>query len=280
MFWGPMDRLFGSLQAAGADRRAATAAVARLSARWSERCRRSLLVAWFAIFGLCQRLRPGADRARPVAVSAPSGRPGADASSTWDRWAARSSSQLVSGFVIELFPAAADGAYPLDAYRAVFGLQAAFILLASSGLFACARSRRSRRKRARTFVPLPSSGSRYARWVNIPYFSPCLLCGAVAYCCGAVAPRVTAALLGRFLPRLGPLASRERPFFLVGLIGRGACSALPIVPCAVIPPRPDRAAAPRAESRPGARPALPDRRPARRMTASARSAARPCRARG
>jgi hypothetical protein len=31
---------------------------------------------------------------------------------------------------------------------------------------------------------------------------------------GAVAPRVTAALLGRFLPRLGPLASRRRPFFV------------------------------------------------------------------
>ena len=38
-------------------------------------------------------------------------------------------SQAVSGFVIEWFPIAADGAYPLAAYRAVFGLQAAFILL-------------------------------------------------------------------------------------------------------------------------------------------------------
>src|SRR5204862_5672574 len=35
-------------------------------------------------------------------------------------------------------------------------------------------------------------------------------CG-VSYC-GAVAPRVTAALLGRFLPRLGPLAPRAAPF--------------------------------------------------------------------
>jgi len=31
--------------------------------------------------------------------------------------------------------------------------------------------------------------------------------------CGAVAPRVTAALLGRFLPRLGPLAIAGGPFF-------------------------------------------------------------------
>ena len=40
-------------------------------------------------------------------------------------------SQAVSGFVIEWFPVAADGAYALSAYRAVFGLQAAFILLVS-----------------------------------------------------------------------------------------------------------------------------------------------------
>jgi predicted MFS family arabinose efflux permease len=38
-------------------------------------------------------------------------------------------SQFVSGFVIELFPAAPGAGYPLAAYRAVFGLQAAFILL-------------------------------------------------------------------------------------------------------------------------------------------------------
>src|SRR5262245_61330730 len=36
-------------------------------------------------------------------------------------------------------------------------------------------------------------------------------------CCGAVAPRVTVALLGRFLPRLGPLATASGPFFCVWL---------------------------------------------------------------
>src|SRR5881227_170373 len=46
--------------------------------------------------------------------------------------------------------------------------------------------------------------------------NPCTLCSAIAYCCGAVAPRAIAALLGRFLPRLGPLAIRKRPFFLFG----------------------------------------------------------------
>jgi|SRR6185295_8798977 hypothetical protein len=44
--------------------------------------------------------------------------------------------------------------------------------------------------------------------------NPCLLCSAAAYCCGAVGPRPIAALLGRFLPRLGPLVHSSGPFFL------------------------------------------------------------------
>ena len=44
-------------------------------------------------------------------------------------------SQAVSGFVIEWFPVAADGTYALAAYRAVFGLQAAFILLVCLAYF-------------------------------------------------------------------------------------------------------------------------------------------------
>src|ERR1700733_11830925 len=42
----------------------------------------------------------------------------------------------------------------------------------------------------------------------------CTLCSAVAYWCGAVASRAIAALLGRFLPRLGPLVHSSGPFFL------------------------------------------------------------------
>jgi MFS family permease len=38
--------------------------------------------------------------------------------------------QAISGFVIGLFPTGPDGAYALDAYRLVLGLQAGFILLA------------------------------------------------------------------------------------------------------------------------------------------------------
>jgi len=39
-------------------------------------------------------------------------------------------SQIISGYVIGLFPTAADGGYALDAYRLVFALQAGVILLA------------------------------------------------------------------------------------------------------------------------------------------------------
>src|SRR5689334_25346448 len=62
------------------------------------------------------------------------------------------------------------------------------------------------------------SMSRYGRRLQILhgkwFESPCTLCSAVAYCCGAVAPRAIAALLGRFLPRLGPpVHSPGGPFF-------------------------------------------------------------------
>jgi hypothetical protein len=57
--------------------------------------------------------------------------------------------------------------------------------------------------------------------------STCVLCSAVAYCCGAVAPCAIAALLGRFLPRLGPLVHSSGPFFFWGFYTRhsGACAA-------------------------------------------------------
>lgn len=50
-------------------------------------------------------------------------------------------SQTVSGFVIDLFPAQ-NGAYPLDAYRCVFALQAAF-LIASCFIYFGARDPRA-----------------------------------------------------------------------------------------------------------------------------------------
>src|SRR5262249_53556079 len=51
-------------------------------------------------------------------------------------------SQLVSGAVIDLFPSA-DGAYPLDAYRLIFALQAAFVVLAGLVYFGSQEPRRA-----------------------------------------------------------------------------------------------------------------------------------------
>ena len=45
------------------------------------------------------------------------------------------------------------------------------------------------------------------------------LCSAASYTSNAIAPCAIAALLGRFLPRLGPLASASGPFF--SLFGSG-----------------------------------------------------------
>src|SRR5690349_25171521 len=56
--------------------------------------------------------------------------------------------------------------------------------------------------------------------------NPCVLCSAAAYCCGAVGPRPIAALLGRFLPRLGPLVHSSGPFFLGEI---SLCSSFPDV---------------------------------------------------
>ena len=51
-------------------------------------------------------------------------------------------SQLVSGAVIDLFPVA-NGAYPLDAYRLIFGLQAAFLIVAGLVYFGSTEPRRT-----------------------------------------------------------------------------------------------------------------------------------------
>src|SRR5262245_2962637 len=152
-----------------------------------------------------------------------------------------------------------------------------------------------------------------------PLLFPLLFVRCDVCCCGAVAPRVTAALLGRFLPRLGPLATASGPFFYSGFHLRGPAtpprshartddgswivhatilpvgtrearraSGLTAAPpiarsqraAAIIPPPPGRAAAPGWEARQGAPPASQGRRPGGRKTAYARTAARPYRARG
>jgi hypothetical protein len=96
-------------------------------------------------------------------------------------------------------------------------------------------------------------------------------------CCSAVAgdsSRVTVALLGRFLPRLGPLPQGERPFFIYLTTSEPPrCSRSAI-------PRPrDRAAAPRAGSGPGGPPGFRIRPRAWRTRRHADTGARPCKAR-
>src|SRR4029078_8597329 len=62
---------------------------------------------------------------------------------------------------------------------------------------------------------LRSRPPRYAQLGQHPLLFPLPFVRGVVCGGGGVAPRFPAALLGRFLPRLGPLASRKRPFFLV-----------------------------------------------------------------
>src|SRR5262245_7909633 len=93
--------------------------------------------------------------------------------------------------------------------------------------FISARRNRSRRARGTT-APVfpPKDGTHPAqKRVNIPYFSPLLFVRCDVCCCGAVAPRVTVALLGRFLPRLGPLATASGPFFFARVLSASTGNA-------------------------------------------------------
>ena len=84
--------------------------------------------------------------------------------------------------------------------------------------------------------------------------------GGILLRCGSDR-RVTAALLGRFLPRLGPLATASGPFFWAVELGRTRGDAGRTAPQRRSIRRPrGRAAAPAAESRPAGRPGFRDRR--------------------
>ena len=153
--------------------------------------------------------------------------------------AARSSCPAISGFVIELFPqprtVPTRSTLPLGVR-----LQAALILLACLAYSGAPNPRRSRCPSA-----TPDGRATCIQKGQYHLLFPCVLCGAMASYCGAVAPCVTAALPGRFLPRLGPLGraalflanSRSLLFF---------CQAEK----PTTPPPPDRAAAPRSGFRP------------------------------
>src|SRR5580692_2931468 len=94
----------------------------------------------------------------------------------------------------------------------------------------------------------------------------------VSYC-SAVArgfPRATVALLGRFLPRLGPLPQGERPlsFLVCGFVRRRFVAG-------TIPPPPCRAATPPTGSRQGDRKAVRTRPPNARTRRIVHNVARP-----
>src|SRR5262249_27953845 len=120
--------------------------------------------------------------------------------------------QAISGFVIGLFPTGPDGAYELVAYRLIRPASGIY-LIDLSGLFWLPPSPFGDRERGENppsciarGAPCPQKGKH--RLLFPLLFVRCGVCF-----CGAVAPGVTVALLGRFLPRLGPLAVAGGPFF-------------------------------------------------------------------
>lgn len=129
MLWGPMDRLTGSHKLPvliGAGATAAALGYLALAGTLTP----VMLVVWFAIFGLVSAFGPvliAHGRALFSLHHVGRGLTVLNMGSMGGVFL----SQAISGFVIEWFPVAADGAYALSAYRAVFGLQAAFILLVS-----------------------------------------------------------------------------------------------------------------------------------------------------
>ena len=129
MLWGPMDRMTGSHKLpvlVGAGATAAALGYLALAGTLTP----AMLVAWFALFGLVSAFGPvliAHGRALFSLHQVGRGLTVLNMGSMGGVFL----SQAVSGFVIEWFPVAADGAYALSAYRAVFGLQAALILLVS-----------------------------------------------------------------------------------------------------------------------------------------------------
>jgi MFS family permease len=129
MVWGPMDRLTGSHKLpvlVGAGATAAALGYLALAGTLTP----FMLVVWFVFFGVVSAFGPvliAHGRALFSLHQVGRGLTVLNMGSMGGVFL----SQAVSGFVIEWFPVAADGAYSLSAYRAVFGLQAIFILLVS-----------------------------------------------------------------------------------------------------------------------------------------------------
>lgn len=133
VLWGQMDRLMGSHKRPvliGALATAAALGYLALVGKLSP----LMLIVWFAVFGFVSAYGPvliAHGRALFSLHQVGRGLTVLNMGSMGGIFL----SQAVSGFVIEWFPVAADGSYALAAYRAVFGLQAGFILLVCLAYF-------------------------------------------------------------------------------------------------------------------------------------------------
>jgi hypothetical protein len=126
LVWGPMDRVFGSHKVPVMLGAVLSGAALALLAGVGTLGTTALLV-WFAAFGFVCAYTPvmvahGKSLFPPHLVGR--GITVLNVGTIGGVFLA----QTLSGIVIELFPAQ-DGAYPLAAYQAVFGLQAAFMLV-------------------------------------------------------------------------------------------------------------------------------------------------------
>jgi MFS family permease len=126
--WGPTDRLFGSYKVPTLLGGALTALAFGYLAVVGKPSPAGIVV-WLVVFGLVSAYVPIlVAHGKALFPMALVGR-----GLTWLNIGSMGGvflSQAISGYLIGLFPPAPDGGYALDAYRAVFGLQAAFILLA------------------------------------------------------------------------------------------------------------------------------------------------------
>lgn len=146
ILWGPMERIAGShklpvLVGAG------TTATALFYLAFVGTLTPYKLVAWFAAFGFLAAYGPlliahGKALFPPHQVGR--GLTVLNMGSMGGTFLA----QAISGFVIGLFPTGPDGAYALDAYRWVFGLQAGLILLACLAYFGSTDPTQDRRSPA------------------------------------------------------------------------------------------------------------------------------------
>jgi MFS family permease len=146
ILWGPMDRLMGSYKLpvlVGAGTTAAALGYLALAGTLTP----FMLMIWFAGFGFLAAYGPpliahGKSLFPPHQVGR--GLTVLNMGSMGGTFLA----QTISGLVIGLFPTGPDGGYALDAYRCVFGLQAAFILLACLAYFGSSDPMQDRRSPA------------------------------------------------------------------------------------------------------------------------------------